>query len=63
VAVALESLALALGGRSAAVPTLSTVVDRALVWHLARFGLLCLWLAAACLPARRVVARIHVREV
>jgi hypothetical protein len=42
--LALEGLGLALGGRSAAVPTLSTVVDHALRWHWSRFVLFVLWL-------------------
>ena len=42
--VGLEIVALALGGRSATVPTLSTVVDHALAWHLARLLLFAGWL-------------------
>jgi hypothetical protein len=42
--VGLEAAGLALGGRSAAVPTLSTVVDHALAWHLVRLLLFVGWL-------------------
>jgi hypothetical protein len=42
--VGLEIVALARGGRSATVPTLSTVVDHALAWHLARLLLFAGWL-------------------
>jgi hypothetical protein len=42
--VGLEIVGLALGGRSAAVPTLSTVVDHALAWHLGRLLLFAGWL-------------------
>lgn len=44
VAVALESTGLALGGRSRDFPTLSTVIDQALVSHVVRWLLFCLWL-------------------
>ncbi len=44
VIVGLEGVGLALGGRSAAVPTLSTVVDHALGWHLSRLLLFLAWL-------------------
>ena len=40
----LEVVGLALGGRSATFPTLSTVVDHALAWHLARLLLFAAWL-------------------
>ncbi len=49
----LEALGLALGGRSAGVPTLSTVVDHALAWHGLRFVLFCGWLALGWVPALR----------
>ena len=49
----LEALGLALGGRSASVPTLSTVVDHALAWHGLRFVLFCGWLATGWVPALR----------
>ena len=56
-AAALEGIGLALGGRSAVVPTLSTVVDHALRWHTARFVLFCAWLSAGFAPvARRIMA-------
>ena len=42
--VGLEVVGLALGGRSATFPTLSTVVDHALAWHLARLLLFAGWL-------------------
>lgn len=40
----LETAGLALGGRSAAVPTLSTVVDHTLAWHVVRAALFVGWL-------------------
>lgn len=49
-ALALEGVALALGGRSAAVPTLSTVVDHALAWHAVRLALFCAWLLIGSIP-------------
>jgi hypothetical protein len=55
--VGLECTALALGGRSTTVPTLSTVVDHALGWHGIRFLLFCGWLAIGCIPALRAVLR------
>ncbi len=51
--IGLEGLGLALGGRSAGVPTLSTVIDHALVWHGLRFVLFCGWLAAGWVPGLR----------
>jgi hypothetical protein len=44
VAIALETLALALGGRSKNVPTLSTFVDHLLVAHWGRWLLFLWWL-------------------
>lgn len=44
-ALGLEGVGLALGGRSAVVPTLSTVIDHAMAWHGSRFALFGLWLA------------------
>jgi len=44
----LEAVGLALGGRSADVPTLSTVVDHALGWHLTRLLLFVGWLLIGC---------------
>jgi hypothetical protein len=49
-AVGLECTALALGGRSTDVPTLSTVVDHALGRHALRFLLFCGWLAVGFAP-------------
>ncbi|HEY1761333.1 MAG TPA: hypothetical protein VGG17_01960 [Acidimicrobiales bacterium] len=61
--VALESIALALGGRSASVPTLSTTVDHLLVNHGVRFVLFAVWLAVgASSPRRLVLLRRGVRE-
>jgi len=53
-AVSLEGLGLALGGRSQAVPTLSTVTDHALFRHVVRFILFCAWLAAGWAPLLRL---------
>ena len=50
-AVGLECTALALGGRSPDVPTLSTVVDHALGRHALRFLLFWGWLAVGFAPA------------
>lgn len=55
-AVVLEVVGLALGGRSAAVPTLSTVVDRALAPRAARCAMYVAWLAVGIAP---VVAPRH----
>jgi len=44
-AVALEVVGLALGGRSPTVPTLSTFTDHALAWHGTRLALFLAWLA------------------
>lgn len=49
-AVGLECTALALGGQSTDVPTLSTVVDHALGRHALRFLLFCGWLAVGFAP-------------
>ena len=40
----LEAAGLALGGRSATVPTLSTVIDHTLAWHVVRAALFVSWL-------------------
>ncbi len=61
-AVALEIAGLALGGRSPAVPTLSTVVDHALRRHAVRFLLFGAWLAIGAVPVLRV-RRTPVRPV
>ncbi len=52
-ALVLELVALALGGRSHTVPTLSTVVDHALSRHPVRFLLFSAWLALAGVPLVR----------
>jgi hypothetical protein len=52
-ALVLELVALALGGRSHAVPTFSTVVDHALSRHPVRFLLFSAWLALAGVPLVR----------
>jgi hypothetical protein len=57
VAVSLETVALVLGGRSATVPTLSTVVDHALGRHAVRGVLFCLWMAVGASAAVRVARR------
>lgn len=57
VALGLEVVALALGGRSASVPTLSTVIDYALTRHVVRFVLFCGWLALGAAPIVRIVRR------
>jgi hypothetical protein len=54
-AVGLEAVGLLLGGRSADVPTLSTVVDHALGLHGVRFALFLGWLAVGWAPVARVV--------
>jgi hypothetical protein len=46
----LETVALAQGGRAAGFPTVSTVLDRALAHHAARFALVCVWLAIGAAP-------------
>jgi hypothetical protein len=51
--IGLEGVGLTLGGRSAGVPTLSTVVDHALVWHGLRFVLFCGWLAVGWVSVLR----------
>ena len=45
VAAGLELVALALGGRSPTVPTVSTVTDHAMAWHATRVALFLVWLA------------------
>jgi hypothetical protein len=54
VAVALELLGLALGGRSTSVPTLSTTVDHVLVRHWERALVCFAWLVVGALPLRRL---------
>ena len=55
----LEIAGLALGGRSARLPTLSTVVDHALAWHATRLALFVLWaaLGVALVVVRRRAPR------
>lgn len=53
-ALILESVGLALGGRSPSVPTLSTTVDHLLVSHLGRWLLFVAWLAVGAGPLRRL---------
>jgi hypothetical protein len=57
IAAGLEAVGIALGGRSIAVPTLSTVIDHALAWHPVRFVLFCGWLAFGAAPAVRIMHR------
>lgn len=56
-AVVLEAVGLALGGRSSAVPTLSTVVDHALTTHAGRFVVFVAWLALGVAPTARALVR------
>jgi hypothetical protein len=53
-AVALEVVGLALGGRSRDVPTLSTTVDHLLVWHWGRWLLYVAWLSIGLTPVVRL---------
>ncbi len=57
VAAALEVWGLALGGRSVAVPTLSTIVDHLLATHFERAVLFMLWLAVGALPLAELARR------
>ncbi len=57
VAVGLEVWGLSLGGQSSTVPTVSTVVDHAMSWHVVRFVLFCGWLAAGWAAEIRVASR------
>jgi hypothetical protein len=52
-AAGLEAAALAAGGRSTAVPTLSTVVDHGLGHHAARWALFLAWLVIGSAPSVR----------
>lgn len=56
-ALGLEAFSLALGGRSARVPTLSTTLDHLLVTHGLRGVLFLLWLAVGVVPLHRRVTR------
>lgn len=58
-AVALEAVALALGGRSKSVPTLSTTLDRLLTTHADREIIFLLWLFVGALP---LVRRRHLSK-
>jgi hypothetical protein len=60
-AVGLEVAGLALGGRSAEVPTLSTVIDHALGWHGVRLALFLGWLAVGWAPVARVAVHRRAR--
>ena len=62
VGAGLEGAALALGGRFAAIPTLSTVVDHALGHHVARCALFLAWLVVGSAPALRSRLRDHRRR-
>jgi hypothetical protein len=55
VATGLEGIGLALGGESASVPTLSTVIDHALAWHLVRMVMFCGWLLIGSVPVIRAI--------
>jgi len=57
VAIALESVALALGGRSRSVPTLSTTADHLLVTHLDRWLLFVAWLGVGAMALIRLAQR------
>jgi hypothetical protein len=58
-AVALEVVGLALGGRSTTVPTLSTTIDHLLVTHVVRWLLYMAWLAVGATPLVRRWQRRH----
>jgi hypothetical protein len=53
-AVTLEAVGLALGGRSARVPTLSTTVDHLLSTHGLRCVFFLAWILVGALPLRRL---------
>jgi len=53
VMIGIEAAGLALGGKSAQVPTISTVVDHAIAWHFVRFILFAGWLAVCVAPLAR----------
>jgi hypothetical protein len=53
-AIILEAVGLALGGRSSDVPTLSTTVDHLLVWHWGRWLFYIVWLFFGALPIVRL---------
>jgi hypothetical protein len=58
-AVSLEAAALALGGRSPSVPSLSTTVDHLLIDHWGRWVLYVAWLAVGARPLMRLRQRLH----
>jgi hypothetical protein len=53
-AIALETVGLALGGRSPHAPTLSTTVDHLLVDHWERCVLFVVWIAVGARPLRHL---------
>jgi hypothetical protein len=61
-AVALETIGLALGGRSHTVATLSTIVDHLLVFHWGRWLLYDLWLGVGALPLLRLGIRTRTKS-
>jgi hypothetical protein len=61
-AIVLEVVGLALGGRSHDVPTLSTTVDHLLVWHWGRWLFYLAWLFSGVTPVFRLW-QFHEREV
>lgn len=58
-ALVLELSGLALGGRSADVPTLSTTMDHLVIDHWGRFALFALWLGVGANPLRRLLLLQH----
>lgn len=58
--VILEAIGLALGGRSADVPTLSTAIDHLLAQHWARWLIYMAWLLAGVMPLHRLRALTQV---
>ena len=58
-AVALEIVGIALGGRSTTVPTLSTTLDHLLVTHVVRWLLYVAWLSVGATPLARLWQRRH----
>ena len=59
--IVLEGIGLALGGRSPAVPTLSTAVDYLLATHWERFLLFGAWLSVGWYPVGRLAVRARSR--
>jgi hypothetical protein len=58
-ALVLELIGLALGGRNTNVPTLSTTMDHLVVVHWGRFVLFAIWLAVGANPLRRLFLLQH----